>query len=126
MRSFLRLVYALWAALALTVSQAMPVLHGLEHSHHHSEALHGESANGDSHKSSGAEIDDVVDHELLHCSTTGTVSTNKTELPVSLPVAVRVADVSTEPSEPPQDVTRSLPKLYVTAPPDQPRAPPVG
>ena len=126
MRSFQHLVYALLATLALTVSQAMPVLHGLEHSHHHAEATHGGSAAGDSHVSSGAEIDDVVDHEVLHGSFDGTVSTNKAHEPVSFPVAVMVADVSTEPSAPPQDVTQALPRLYVTAPSDQPRAPPVG
>ena len=126
MRSFQHHVYALWTALALTVSQAMPVLHGLEHSLHHSEAVHGEAAAGYSHQSSGAEIDDVVDHEVLHDSTTGTVSTNKAQIPVSLPVAVLVADVSTGPCAPPQDVTQPVPRLYLTAPPDQPRAPPVG
>lgn len=124
MRSLRHLVFALVAALALTVSQVVPVLHGLEHNHHHLEAAHRDVVAGDSHHSQGAEIDEVLDHELLHRSSFGTVSTNKADIAYSFLVAVMVVDVSTEPNDPPQDVTQPLPRLYVAAPPDQPRAPP--
>lgn len=125
MRSFRHLVFALMAALALITSQAVTVLHGLAHDHHHADAAHVELVVEHDHHANAAESEDADDHEFLHCAVCARLSTAQAQVPVNAPVAVLVVNVATEPNEPPRDVTQPIPRLYVTAPPDQPRAPPV-